>query len=154
MRHGEAEPNSPGGDAERNLSARGKDIVLAVAEGLKSIGVAPDEVIHSPFARAKQTSEIVADTLGVSTRVEEYALIPGGDAKMAAKILFAARSKTTFVVAHLPILPKILSIYLGGAMVDFSTADVAKLVVVGADGPQGAGIIRGVYSHEVLSRVR
>lgn len=69
MRHGQAESNVTrtwdcGHDPKNHLTEEGKAQVARSAEDLK--GQKFDVVITSPFLRAKETMEIVAETLGIS----------------------------------------------------------------------------------------
>ncbi|HEY5588994.1 MAG TPA: class I tRNA ligase family protein [Candidatus Paceibacterota bacterium] len=68
MRHGEADSNLNwivntvlGNDS--HLTDHGKEQVKISAEKMKNLGI--DLIVRSPFNRAKETSEIVAQTLGI-----------------------------------------------------------------------------------------
>ena len=41
------------------------------ARGLRRLGVSFDTILTSPFVRARQTAEIVAESLGLEDRLEE-----------------------------------------------------------------------------------
>lgn len=47
------------------LSERGKRQIVLLAEDLKEAGIAPKRIVASPYARTKETAEIVAAILGV-----------------------------------------------------------------------------------------
>jgi len=152
MRHGEAEPRARGGDSERKLTPNGTQILTQVAEGLKDLGCKPNKVMHSPFERTTQSAGIVANGLGVSDLVEEYALIPSGDPKIAASAIFSDRSPTLMVVSHMPMLPHLMQIFLG-AHLDFATADVAHLVIRGGESAQGTGALKAHMPHQLLMKL-
>lgn len=69
VRHGEAENNvlgllnSGAGKREYPLTERGRKQAAETAEFLR--GEQPDFIVASPVLRARQTAEIIADTLGV-----------------------------------------------------------------------------------------
>ncbi len=71
MRHGEAEGNAWGiidsGDQKFHLTAKGKAQVAKTGEKLKGSGI--DLIVASDILRAKETTEIVAKSLGVKTVV-------------------------------------------------------------------------------------
>ena len=68
MRHGPAEDHAPTGrDFDRRLTAAGRALVLAMAEAFRAQrGAGPIRVLTSPRARARETAEIVHDTLSAS----------------------------------------------------------------------------------------
>ncbi len=75
MRHGIAidrdDPECPP-DPDRALTEKGRERTRQVAKTLRCWGVEPTSLWTSPYLRARQTAEIVADVLGPSRRdVEE-----------------------------------------------------------------------------------
>lgn len=65
LRHGIAEDAAPGvSDADRKLTSEGISRMEQEAKGLVRLGVAPDAILTSPLARARETAEIVARALG------------------------------------------------------------------------------------------
>src|SRR5271156_2521374 len=69
VRHGIAvDPNDPKSppEPERPLTAKGVQKTRAAALGLQALGVKPDVLITSPYVRAAQTAELLAETLGFS----------------------------------------------------------------------------------------
>ncbi|MCH6471535.1 histidine phosphatase family protein [Sinomonas terrae] len=86
VRHGESEGNVaateareagaevidvPARDADVDLSGTGRDQAKALGTALARIpaGLRPDAVVSSPYARARQTAEIAAETAGWPLRV-------------------------------------------------------------------------------------
>jgi len=68
VRHGESVGNALGyyqGQADFDLNERGRAQAHALAERWKCDGVTFDTAISSPLARARQTAEIIAETLGL-----------------------------------------------------------------------------------------
>ena len=67
-----------GDDAERPLTNEGRKQVRLVAKKLTRLGVKPDVILTSPYARAVQTAAITAKVLGLEGQVAvEPALQPG-----------------------------------------------------------------------------
>src|SRR5690348_13518918 len=65
LRHGTAEDTMPGGsDAERKLTATGRDEVRRAAECGHRARVVPTLILSSPYVRAVETAEIAAEVLG------------------------------------------------------------------------------------------
>ncbi len=144
MRHGEA--GEARFDADRPLTPRGRSQADASALGLRRLNVRVPVIHHSPYLRARQTAEIVAGVFGSKLVVDE-GLTPSSSPERAAEALIEHR-EGAFVVAHMPILPAIIDL-LCGARVSFPTAAVAQIVVLG-----GTGVLGGLWSCEVLERVR
>ena len=72
MRHGPAEDDAASGrDADRVLSAPGRERVRLVAQALYDQGEAPFAVLSSPLARALETAEIVAEVTHLARRARE-----------------------------------------------------------------------------------
>ena len=72
MRHGPAEDDAPTGrDADRVLSAAGRERVRAVAQALLDEDESPFAILSSPLARALDTAEIVAEVTQLSRRARE-----------------------------------------------------------------------------------
>ena len=72
MRHGPAEDDAPTGrDADRVLSAAGRERVRAVAQALLDQGEAPFAILSSPLARSLETAEIVAEVTHLPRRARE-----------------------------------------------------------------------------------
>jgi phosphohistidine phosphatase len=75
VRHGKAEQEAPGGDAARRLTAEGRAQFFAVAGSLAE-RIEISRVLTSPFARARQTADILAAATGAPV-TENPQLAPG-----------------------------------------------------------------------------
>lgn len=142
MRHGPAEDHADSGvDADRALTASGRDRVRAVAKLLLDEGEAPAGIISSPLVRAVQTAEIVALATKLSERggsVEvRREVAPGGDAVALAKRLASERRKRTMFVGHEPDVSEWVSALVGSFGRGFDKAMVVGLLV-----PPGGGRAR------------
>lgn len=107
VRHGIAvdrtDPKSPP-EAERPLTAKGVQRTRSAALGLRSLDVKPDVLITSPYVRAAQTAEIVAEALGFppeKIRVSE-ALKPAADPAEILKELSQLRAREVMCFGHAP----------------------------------------------------
>lgn len=149
VRHGKAASDAPGGDAARPLTDEGRVGIAAMARGLAAFGFRPDALWHSPYTRAAQTAEILAQALSPATVVVEGALTPVSSPARAAQAIVQAQARCLVVVSHMPLLPQ-LTVELVGARVDFGTGTVAHVAVLG---PHGSALL-GLWTAEQLARVR
>lgn len=74
IRHGEAQSNTTGvldsfGTNKNPLTEKGRAQVQAAAIQLKEKGIT--KIISSPFERTKETSQIIADTLGINVEFDD-----------------------------------------------------------------------------------
>jgi phosphohistidine phosphatase len=104
-------------DSHRPLTAKGTAKLRRVVRGMKALGLSIDAVLTSPYLRALQTAEIVADALGANQDVEitEH-LAPDGDARALINLL-ASRGDThasILVVGHEPHLGQLISLLVSG----------------------------------------
>jgi len=120
LRHAIAvDPGSLSGasDAGRPLSVEGRKKMRSIARGMKALDLSFDLILSSPYARAKETAEIVAHEFGLEAALEFQSLLEvGGDpAALVAEV--ASRSKgmsDVLLVGHEPQLSKLISYLLSG----------------------------------------
>jgi phosphohistidine phosphatase len=116
MRHGPAEDDSPTGrDADRALTASGRDRTKAVARALADGGEAPVQIVSSPLVRALQTAEIVAAVAGVDQVEVRREIAPGGDAVVLIGELVRAGKRRLMLVGHEPDLSMLVHRLVGKA---------------------------------------
>jgi len=96
LRHGDAADGSP--DAERPLTAKGRDQARAAGVALRTLGVAVDACLSSPKVRALDTARIVCEELRVEARAEQR--LAGGN--FDAEALAADLGETVLLVGHDP----------------------------------------------------
>jgi phosphohistidine phosphatase len=67
-------------DSQRPLTDKGKKKMRQIAKGLRVLGVGFDLILSSPYVRAKETAEILADVFKMKKSVEvSENLVPMGD---------------------------------------------------------------------------
>jgi len=121
LRHAIAVPHGTSGyeqDSERPLTKKGKDKMLRIAEGLRAFDLSFDLILSSPFPRAKQTAQIVADVFGAK-KVLEYTdhLTVGGDPENLVDEIqkkYADR-QSIMLVGHEPYLSGLISVLVSGS---------------------------------------
>ncbi len=111
VRHGRAERDAPGGDAARRLTPEGRARFFALA-GAIATKLDLSRIVASPFARARQTAEILAAATGAPI-AENPDLAPGRST--GADILAWARSEGAGValVGHNPEMAEAVALAAG-----------------------------------------
>lgn len=130
LRHGIAvEPGTPGieRDADRPLIPKGERRLRAAAAAMMKMELSFDLILSSPILRAKQTAEIVAETLKLGKRLQfSDALAPGGNMKMLVKQLsdWKPVPENVLLVGHEPYLSRLISLLISGE--DHTTVAMKK----------------------------
>jgi len=86
IRHAIAvDPGTPGyeSDSERPLTDKGRKKMRQIAKGLRNLGVEFDLILSSPYVRARETAEIVADVFKMKKKITfTENLIPLGNPEL------------------------------------------------------------------------
>ncbi|MBK6941790.1 MAG: phosphohistidine phosphatase SixA [Planctomycetes bacterium] len=155
VRHGVAADPTPGvPDAERPLTAEGIEKTAMVARGLATLDAFEGVVLSSPYVRALQTAEMLADAWQEDAEVMICdALTPDGSAReLIAFLDHATSAPTVLAVGHMPSLAEITSDLIGAsrsARIEFKKASVAMIEF---DGPirLGRGTLVGLFPPRAL----
>jgi phosphohistidine phosphatase len=129
LRHGIAvEPTAHGfeKDADRSLTPKGERKLGQIAEAMEALDLSFDLILSSPYLRARQTAEIVAEALKASKRLElSDSLTPGGSTKKLVELLnhLQPPPESVLLVGHEPYLSGLISLLVSG---DASLAVVMK----------------------------
>jgi phosphohistidine phosphatase len=108
MRHGEAEMFASS-DAERQLTKRGEQASVAVAQKCVSMGITEfDQVLVSPYIRAQQTWQQISQCFTAKQLQNSDDITPYGDAFDVAQFLYAmaqtSKLDSILLVSHLPLV--------------------------------------------------
>jgi phosphohistidine phosphatase len=120
LRHGIAvEPGTHGyeKDADRPLTPEGERKLLQIAEAMEALDLTFDLILSSPYLRARQTAEIVAEALKARKRLEFFdSLAPGGSTKKLVELLncLAPPPQNVLLVGHEPYLSGLVSLLASG----------------------------------------
>jgi phosphohistidine phosphatase len=120
LRHGIAvDPESAGyeGDSLRPLTPKGERRLLEAASAMKRMELSFDVVLSSPFVRARQTAEIVAQELKLKQPLKfSDALVPDGDFKTLIEELNELKPAPAniLLVGHEPHLSRFISLLVSG----------------------------------------
>jgi phosphohistidine phosphatase len=130
VRHAIAENRADGDDDARALSAGGKAKMNRVAEGLRKLKIRPDLILTSPLVRARQTAEILAQSLhGAKVEVLPELAPAGAVVAVIPALRPHARLKAVMLVGHQPCLGELLSLLLTGSkeriLIDFKKGGAA-----------------------------
>ena len=124
VRHAHAEPGDD--DALRRLSARGHDEARALGERLARHATPPRTVLTSPFLRALETAEAIADAASAELLVEER-LAPGATARILRDAVAPVEGPVA-AVGHQPDCSEI-ALELIGSDPGFEPAGVAEIAL-------------------------
>jgi phosphohistidine phosphatase len=131
MRHGDAGDKKAwqGPDSERPLSEIGVERTNAAAAHFEHTGFRPTRILTSPLARAYQTAEIVASTLGIADLVEEDGRLGQSfDMRAFRQILKEnADEERLLLVGHDPSFSMVIEAVMGGGSIILKKGGVARL---------------------------
>src|SRR5258708_4405156 len=120
LRHAIAEELSAqhhGKDSDRRLTPEGEKKMRRAAEGMKAIGLAFDLILTSPYARAEQTAQIVAEVFKLKDILEQSAaLAPHGSPRKLIEELNekSPGRKSILLAGHEPYLSCLISVLISG----------------------------------------
>lgn len=141
VRHAEAEPSGPDGDASRPLTANGRAAMVSLGVHLCASGSIPTRLFASPLVRAHQSARILAAAIGPGLTCEPLAnLEPESDpGELVDELaLQGVVDGHALLVGHLPLLDHLYQL-LTGTQAAFPPATLRRVVFVG-----GAAAWRGL----------
>jgi phosphohistidine phosphatase len=123
LRHAIAEQRDPTkypDDALRPLTEKGIKRMRRVAEGFLAAGLTFDVIYTSPYTRARQTADIVADVFGLRKVLRETdTLAVDGDPEALIAELKKVDATSILLVGHEPYLSELIShLLVGDASLD------------------------------------
>jgi phosphohistidine phosphatase SixA len=105
-RHAPAEefnPQAPGQDSARRLTASGEALAHQVFGALQKLGHVPEHIYASPYARTARTAEIAREALKMRSPVETLpTLAPGNNRDHVRSILIECPYRSAMIVGHEP----------------------------------------------------
>jgi phosphohistidine phosphatase len=120
LRHGIAvEPGTPSyaKDADRPLTPEGERKLGQIADAMEALELSFDLILSSPYLRARQTAEIIAEALNGSKCLSlSDNLTPNGSPKKLVESLNAVRPppESILLVGHEPYLSEFISLLVSG----------------------------------------
>ncbi len=122
-------------DAARRLTPKGKRQLRQIAASMKKMGLRFDLILSSPYLRAKQTAEIVAESSKLKRRLRfSDALAPDGSPKILIRQLNELKPapENVLLVGHEPYLSRLVSLLTTGGLeliMDFKKGGLCKLEI-------------------------
>ncbi len=110
-------------DSQRPLTDKGKKKMRQIAKGLRALGVDFDLVLSSPYLRAKETAEILADVFKVKADVVfSDNLVPSGDPDLLiSEMNEKYNAHSVALIGHEPQLTALVGLLVSeNAIVDMS----------------------------------
>jgi phosphohistidine phosphatase len=106
-------------DPERPLAERGLEEAARMADFIAKLGIALDAIVSSPFARAYETADIMAQHLDMRDRlIRDERAIPGFDLEELSDILEDyPDARALMFVGHEPDFSNIVAGLVGGRVV-------------------------------------
>lgn len=156
LRHGDAVESPFYQDRDRPLSDVGKRQVESVAHFFQAARIKPDLILASPFTRARQTSEVVRESLGVTDSLTSDALISGSTLNDLIKEINAHPVETLLLVGHEPQLSGLISVLTGGDdqfRVEMKKASLACLELR-HPARKGHAVLSWLLASSVLAMIR
>ena len=120
LRHGIAvEPGTAGyaDDSERPLTSKGERKLTRITEAMKAMELSFDRILSSPYVRARQTAEIVAEAFGAAKKLDfSDHLTPNGSSKKLIEFLnqIEPLPNSVLLVGHEPHLSGLISRLVSG----------------------------------------
>jgi len=145
MRHGQADPPSPGlPDAERRLTERGRRQAADALQRARLSGLTPALILCSPYPRAAGTAELARKEFGADLETHAaQALTPGSKPEdLWEEIRCWKEHETLLAVGHNPLLSDFLCwlIEAPAGRIHLGTGALAQVALDGL-GPRPRGVL-------------
>jgi phosphohistidine phosphatase len=120
LRHAIAvEHGTPGyeNDAARPLTPEGERKLGRIAKAMRRLDLDLDLILTSPYVRARQTAEAVAEVLKLQKKIEfTDSLTPGGDSRALIEQIqrYQPAAENIVLVGHEPYLSGLISLLMAG----------------------------------------
>ncbi|MFZ1080768.1 MAG: phosphohistidine phosphatase SixA [Candidatus Kryptoniota bacterium] len=102
-------------DADRPLTTEGTQKMRHIAKAMKGLDLSFDLILSSPYLRAKQTAEIVADVFGLEKTLRFSGnLAVDGNIDMLIKEIRLESLQKILLVGHEPYLSTLISLLISG----------------------------------------
>jgi phosphohistidine phosphatase len=137
-----------GDDAVRPLSQKGRRQARALGRFLAERGFGPDAIVSSPKVRARQTADIVADSIGIAVTVDERLAGPL-DLDVLAAVVASAGGDQIVLVGHDPDFSELCATLCGAGEMPLRKGALARIDVALPLAP-GIGKLRWLVPPELL----
>jgi phosphohistidine phosphatase len=142
-------------DTKRPLTSQGMSRFRREAKALDAFGVSVALILTSPLTRAKQTAEILADTVrGKPSIVTADSLAPEGTAaSVIQEVARHARKGSIALVGHEPNIGELAARLIGArSAIEFKKGAVCR-IDFDALPPKGVGMLRWFVTPRMLRKL-
>jgi phosphohistidine phosphatase len=146
LRHAEAGPAGPSGDAERALTPAGRRAIAALATRLASEGWRPGRIFTSPLLRARQTAEIARAASPHAPAIEPLEELRAEREPadvLAALAAAGAGDGHVLLVTHQPLAGRLAAL-LTGSEAPFKPGTLARFECPAGPRPGGGRLVMSV----------
>ena len=156
LRHGDALETPFYKDFDRPLSDLGRRQIQSVAHFLEAARISPRLILTSPLVRARQTCEMIAESLNAVDTITTDALRSGADSVEALKEINAHEVESMLLIGHEPQLSGLVSLLTGGDEQFRVEMKKASLACVEIDPParKGHAVLAWLLDSGLLSLMR
>ena len=124
-------------DAERPLTEEGIKKMKVEAKAIERLELGLDVIFSSPYTRARQTAQAVADQLGLKV-IDEDQLAPGLDVDRLRDVLRRyPNAESIMLVGHEPSFSAAISQLIGGGQIVMKKGSLARVDVDSIDSLRG-----------------
>jgi phosphohistidine phosphatase len=128
VRHGEAVSQAVNG--QRPLTPGGRRDVERMGRAAAEHGIQPGQIFHSGLLRAKQTAEILRESVGPRAGVRESLGLKPDDDPAIAKAELESSTVSLMLVGHLPHMSRLTSFLVAGD-IDRELVEFAPATMIG-----------------------
>lgn len=130
MRHGEAgSPIMGTDDSLRPLTDEGTARLRTEATTLRAWKVKIDVILSSPFTRARQTADIIAEAYGLPVKDDKRLAAGEFDLAALGDLLVEYADERLLVTGHEPDFSTVLSDLVGGGRFEFAKGGLARVEI-------------------------
>jgi phosphohistidine phosphatase len=157
LRHGAAgtRMTDPLKDSERALTSNGRIEMHRIGKSLKDSGLEATQIVTSPLRRARETADIVAQTLKIPLLEEWDELKPDGDREsLYRKLARIERGSRVVLVGHEPYLTSMIGEIVGApeARLILKKGGLAKVRIT-SFAPHVRGQLRWLLTPKMMTRM-
>lgn len=144
-----ADPECPS-DPDRELTAKGRSRMERAAAGLRRLDVVPERIVASPYVRAFQTAEVLAQAM----LIPEVEITPALEPDQDPMVILAELGKTapvnTIICGHAPHVDRLVA-RVCGAPSPFTHLKKGSVAAIEMpDGVEGPGTLRWLMTPRQL----
>ncbi len=137
-----------GHDAERPLSARGRDQARRLGRFMADRALSFDSIVSSPKKRARQTAELFADAFGVGVAIDDRL---GGplDVDLLSDVIEGAGGTSIVLVGHDPDFSELCGALIGSGYLPMRKGALARIDAA-VPLQEGGGVLRWLLPPDLL----